>query len=478
MMQNRIGLIVFILSFLLFGLNVRAADIPMMMNYQGSVTDAAGVPINGDGFFKFAVVNEAGDMAYWANDGTTMDGTEPTAAVTIPVSDGRFVVKIGDTDLANMTALSPSVFDNTRIYLRVWFSIDELNFEKFATDMQVVSTGFAVKAQSVGYDGLKSNADIYMTYKPNDTACTDNQIMTWDAANTRWICGDINIAAETDPTVDPSVKDGVSWGELSGRPAGLDDGDDVGITTESDPTVLASVKDGISWGELSDRPAGLDDGDDVGVTTESDPTVLASVKDGVSWGELSDRPAGLDDGDDIGITTESDPTVLASVKDGVSWGELSDRPAGLDDGDDVDITAIKQGVNTSSVVITATSGASAQNMTSLTVTPPADGYVFVVASGRFGINQTVVVNNYAYASVSTISGQHSSSNDTAMVIDSSAGTVALRSWVPLYINRIELVTASTPITFYAVAYRDSSGNNSIYMDSLRLTAIFIPNLMP
>lgn len=32
---------------------------------------------------------------------------------------------------------------------------------------------------------------------------------------------------------------------------------------ESDPTVLASVKDGISWNEISNRPSGLDDGDDV-----------------------------------------------------------------------------------------------------------------------------------------------------------------------------------------------------------------------
>jgi len=35
------------------------------------------------------------------------------------------------------------------------------------------------------------------------------------------------------------------------------------VDVESDPTVLASVKDGVSWSELSNRPSGLDDGDDV-----------------------------------------------------------------------------------------------------------------------------------------------------------------------------------------------------------------------
>jgi len=73
--------------------------------------------------------------------------------------------------------------------------------------------------------------------------------------------------------------------------------------TETDPTVLASVKDGVSWGEVSERPAGLDDGDDVGLTAETDPTVLASVKDGISWGEVSAIPAGFADGvDDVGDT--------------------------------------------------------------------------------------------------------------------------------------------------------------------------------
>jgi len=67
-------------------------------------------------------------------------------------------------------------------------------------------------------------------------------------------------------------------------------GHNAGEVEETDPTVLASVKDGVSWSEISGRPSGLDDGDDVGLTSETDPTVLASVKDGVSWSEVSGRP--------------------------------------------------------------------------------------------------------------------------------------------------------------------------------------------
>ena len=81
------------------------------------------------------------------------------------------------------------------------------------------------------------------------------------------------------------------------------------VPSETDPTVLASVKDGITWSEVSSRPAGLDDGDQVGIASETDPTVLASVKDGITWTEVSNRPTGLDDGDQVGITSETDPQV-------------------------------------------------------------------------------------------------------------------------------------------------------------------------
>lgn len=45
------------------------------------------------------------------------------------------------------------------------------------------------------------------------------------------------------------------------------------FTGEVDPTVNTQVNDGVSWLEVSDRPAGLDDGDDLGIITEVDPEV-------------------------------------------------------------------------------------------------------------------------------------------------------------------------------------------------------------
>ena len=68
-----------------------SAQVPQLLNYQGRV--AVGTTnFNGSGAFKFALVNTNGTTAYWTNDGTHLDGTEPTAAVTLPVTKGLYSV--------------------------------------------------------------------------------------------------------------------------------------------------------------------------------------------------------------------------------------------------------------------------------------------------------------------------------------------------------------------------------------------------
>ncbi|MGZ3773961.1 MAG: beta strand repeat-containing protein, partial [Pseudobdellovibrionaceae bacterium] len=39
-----------------------------------------------------------------------------------------------------------------------------------------------------GVDKITSGASKYLTYKPNNAACTDGQILSWDNTNTRWVC--------------------------------------------------------------------------------------------------------------------------------------------------------------------------------------------------------------------------------------------------------------------------------------------------
>jgi len=80
-----------------------------------------------------------------------------------------------------------------------------------------------------------------------------------------------------------------------------------GVAVEVDPTVIENVKDGVSWTEVSNRPAGLDDGDDVGITSESDPQV-SSVTSG-NWCR----------GTGSAVTCDRSPPSLSVVEQTCTW---------------------------------------------------------------------------------------------------------------------------------------------------------------
>ncbi|MGZ3770394.1 MAG: tail fiber domain-containing protein [Bdellovibrio sp.] len=44
------------------------------------------------------------------------------------------------------------------------------------------------KINDVGVDKVTSGASKYFTYKPNNTACTNGQVLSWDNTNSRWAC--------------------------------------------------------------------------------------------------------------------------------------------------------------------------------------------------------------------------------------------------------------------------------------------------
>jgi len=119
---------------------------PSVVSYQGQVT-LDGSAYSGTGYFKFAVVNAAGDTTYWSNDGTSTGGGEPTNTVQLAVSGGLFNVLLGDTSLASMTALGASAFDGTDRYLRVWFSHDGISFDQLSPDRRIAAVPYALQAE-------------------------------------------------------------------------------------------------------------------------------------------------------------------------------------------------------------------------------------------------------------------------------------------------------------------------------------------
>ena len=98
--MNRTPILSLILGSVLLPVTLASAQVPQMINYQGRV--AVGNPavnFNGTGEFKFALVNGEGSASYWSNDGTSTEGSEPTAAVSLTVTKGLYSVLLG----ANMT---------------------------------------------------------------------------------------------------------------------------------------------------------------------------------------------------------------------------------------------------------------------------------------------------------------------------------------------------------------------------------------
>ncbi len=124
------------------------AQVPSLINYQSSIA-IDGTNYNGVGHFKFALVSTDGSSTFWSNDGAATGGGEPQHAVPLAVDNGAYEVILGETSLTNMRPVSPSVFTNAAVHLRVWFSADNGVFQRVEPDVPVTATGYAMMAANV-----------------------------------------------------------------------------------------------------------------------------------------------------------------------------------------------------------------------------------------------------------------------------------------------------------------------------------------
>ncbi len=164
---------------------------PAMISYQGQVL-VDSVPYTGTGYFKFSVVNAAGDATYWSNDGSATGGGQPTNAVQLAVNQGLFNVLLGDTSLTNMTALSGDVFSGTERYLRVWFSSSGSGFVQLSPDRRIAAVPYALQAEEAKNAGALNGqaAAYYLTL--GGLSCTDGQLAEWNASSSQWQCGSVS----------------------------------------------------------------------------------------------------------------------------------------------------------------------------------------------------------------------------------------------------------------------------------------------
>ena len=143
-LMNKIILILAATALALLPQALQAA-VPQVLNHQGRLA-VNGVNFEGSGQFKFALVNQTGNVTYWSNDGTGSSGAEPTAAVTLAVSKGLYAVLLGDVSVPNMTAVPTSVFENADVRLRVWFDDGSNGFQLMTPDQRLVASPYALTA--------------------------------------------------------------------------------------------------------------------------------------------------------------------------------------------------------------------------------------------------------------------------------------------------------------------------------------------
>lgn len=132
------------------------AQVPPLIHYQGRVAVGA-ANFSGAGQFKVALVNGDGTQTFWSNDGTSAAGSEPASAVGITVTSGLYSVLLGDTSLANMSALPTAVFSNSDVRVRVWFNDGAHGAQRLVPDQRIAAVGYATVAANVA-DGSITTA--------------------------------------------------------------------------------------------------------------------------------------------------------------------------------------------------------------------------------------------------------------------------------------------------------------------------------
>lgn len=220
-----------------------------VIGYQGYITVQNQV-FTGNGLFKFAFVNSIGDTTIWSNDGSSVKGSEPNTAVSLPVVQGAYSVLLGDTSLTNMTAFPGTVFTSGDLYLRIWFSDGVHGFQRLTPDQRVAHVPFAVRADSV-VNGGSGGTNFW-------TAATNG---------IRYLGGNVGIGIENPATTLDVKGDGRIRGELTVG--------DVTFNNEVNPVVyLYPDRDGYGYIAVT-RP---DASTAVSITSEIDEAGLVETR--------------------------------------------------------------------------------------------------------------------------------------------------------------------------------------------------------
>ena len=216
--------------------------VPAVISVKGKVASASGL-LNGQGYFKFALVDQAGTTIIWRNDGTTNlpippgdDGEAPDqTAVEAQIDKGLFSINLGDESIQNMSSLDASNFSQDYIYLRIWFSETGGPFVRLNPDQRLVATAFAVMAASVDDGAIteKKLATGAVTFDKLQDGAVGASKLSNNAVLTHSL-GDDTITSvklkDGSITADKVVDGAISNSKLADDAVGVDELQDLAVT--------------------------------------------------------------------------------------------------------------------------------------------------------------------------------------------------------------------------------------------------------
>lgn len=207
--------------------SVFGADVPGLIAYQGRV-QTEGSNISGLTEFKFALVDAGGTTTQWSNDGTSVDGGEPQAAVTLSVQNGLFSLMLGDVTLSNMTAITPAVVAGGPVQLRVWVRLPGQQSFTSLSNLPLGASPYALRAATV-QPGAIGAAELAAAPP------TAGQVLSWDGTGLAWTSAQTGPAGPAGATGAPGATgiNGATWTTGAGSPTGSAASGDLYLDTES-----------------------------------------------------------------------------------------------------------------------------------------------------------------------------------------------------------------------------------------------------
>ncbi len=179
-----------------------------------SVNKIKGVTVDTTGLVAGQVLKYDGTKWAPAADNDANSGGTVTNIATGTGLSGGPITSTGTISLAN-TAVTPAAYGSTTSVGT--FTVDAQGRLTAASNAAIAFpvTTVAGRTGAVVLDAgdITSGAGKYLTYRPNNTACTDGQVLKWVTANNRWECG-----TDTDTSSGGTVTNIATGTGLTGGP--------------------------------------------------------------------------------------------------------------------------------------------------------------------------------------------------------------------------------------------------------------------